>query len=152
MEQYNFSNKEEYELIAQGEYEVTLEKAELKTTKDGSKDFINCKFKIRSDIEQPGKNKVVFDKIWRDKANPSQFDHRKLQKLLLVQGPSGVYNFSDDEHLIQFINGLNMRITVLVKDADDYNEDNYNEVKYLSYKPSNQKPQTIPTVTRWTFS
>jgi hypothetical protein len=142
---YEFSNKDEYELLAEGDYEVVLDTAEIKRTNDGSKRYIACSFLIRSDVEQQGKGRKVFDNIWQDKENPEQFDHKKLQKLLLVQGPTGKYSFADEDEIVQFINGLNMIIHIEKRDADDYHEEGYNQVKYLSYKPSKAQPKTLGT-------
>lgn len=139
---YNFSNEEQVNLIETGKYEVTLH-AELTTTKDKTKEYINCRYTIRSDVEQESKNRVVIENIWRDKNRPDCFDLTKLQKILLVQGKEGRYTFSNDIELIQFINGLNMRVTIEKKDIDQWHDKPYNAIKYLSYEPSLAKPQEI---------
>lgn len=143
---YEFSNKEEYELIPEGDYEVILDSAEIKVPEGNGKRYINCKFLIRTDVEQPQKGRVVFDKIFENK-DTNQFDHRKLQKMLLVQGPSGTYTFAGDEELVQFINGLLMNIHISKKEADEYHENPYNEVRYCSYKPSKAQPKSLSNPT-----
>lgn len=140
---YEFSNKDEYELLPEGDYEVVLDTAEIKRTADGSKRYISCSFSIRTDVEQPGKGRKVFDSIWQDKDNPEQFDHKKLQKLLLVQGPNGKYTFADEDEVVQFINGLNMIIHIEKREPDEYSSEARNQVKYLSYKPSKAQPKTL---------
>lgn len=144
MAEYNFSNEETYDLVKAGDYEVILT-AEFKTPKNGGERYISCSFKIRDDVEQEEKKRVVFDKIYKDKENPTQFDHRKLQKLLLTQGKDGVYTFSSDEALVQHINGMAMRITVEIEGANQWHDDQKNVVKYCSYKPSQAKPQELPS-------
>ena len=143
MSGYEFSNEEKYELIKAGEYEVVLDTAEIKVSKDGSKRFISCLFKIREDVEQVEQGRIIFDNIFEDKKNPGQFSLNKLQKLLLVQGKEGKYKFDDDDELVQFINGLYMRITIENKPSDEYHPDPYNQVKYCSYKPSNHLPKNL---------
>lgn len=145
---YEFSNKEEYELLPDGDYEVILDTAEIKKTNDGSKKYVSCAFLIRSDVEQQGKGRRIFDNIWQDKEDQSKFDLRKLHKILLTQGPSGRYSFADDNEVVQFINGLNMIIHIEKRDADEYHEEAYNQIKYLSYKPSKSQPKTLSTTTQ----
>lgn len=143
-EQLSFSNKETYELIEQGEYEVILEKAELAKTKNGEKTYIALSFRIRNDVEQKFQNKLIFENIWKDKDNQNHYDDAKIQKILLTQGPNGKYEFANGyPELIQYINGLSMRITIEKKEADQWHEEPYNQVKYRSYKPSNAKPQEL---------
>ena len=143
---YQFSNTETYELIPEGDYEVVLATAEIKKTNDGSRQYISCKFTIRTDVEgQTNGGRSIFDNIWGDKEKTGQFDNRKLQKLLLSQGPNGRYSFDTDEELVQHINGLNMLVHISKKDADEYHDEAYNEIKYCSYKPSKAQPKTLGT-------
>lgn len=142
-----FSNKDTYELIPDGDYEVVLATAEIKKTNDGSRQYIACKYVIRNDIEQPCAGRNIFENIWGDREHPEQFDRRKLQKLLLSQGPNGRYSFADDDDLVQHINGLNMLVHINKKEADEYHEEAYNEIKYCSYKPSKAQPKTLGTTT-----
>lgn len=141
---YEFSNKDTYELIPEGDYEVVLATAEIKETNDKSRKYISCKFTIRTDVEgQTNGGRSIFDNIWEDKVKVGQFDNRKLQKLLLAQGLNGVYSFETDEELVQHINGLNMLIHINKKDADEYHDEAYNELKYCSYRPSKSQPKTL---------
>ena len=148
---YNFSDKETYDLIPEGDYEVVLSTAEIRETNDKSKKFISCKYTIRTDVDQASAGRVIFENIWQDRNDPEDFDHKKLQKILLTQGPNGKYIFNNDiDLLIQHINGLNMIIHISKKDADEYHSEAYNEVKYCSHRPSKAQPKTLagstPTV------
>ncbi len=139
---YEFSDREERDLIDDGIYEVTLDTAEVKSYKtDSSKQYLSLKFIIRPDVEQKFGNRLVFETIFRDKTNPDQFDHRKLQKIILTQKGKDTFQtkFANEDELIQYINGLTMQIHISRKDPDDYHDEPYNEVKYLSYRPSNIK-------------
>ena len=135
--------KSEYGLVNEGIYETNLT-VSLKTSKTG-KSYISLDWKIRDDVEQGSKGRVVFDTIWSDKENPNQFDKRKLHKILLTQGPNGKYTFADDDEIVQHINGLTMMIHVNKNGADQYHQEDYNEVKYCSYKPSKAQPKTLGT-------
>lgn len=146
MSDYKFSDKETYELIKQGVYEVTLDEAVVKTFKtDATKEYLSLKFIIRQDVEQPHGNRVVFESVFRDKAFPTKFDNRKLQKIILTQKGKDTFQteFANEDELIQYLNGLNMQITINEKEPDAYRNEPYNEVAYLSYRPSNVVFQTI---------
>lgn len=132
-------DKVSYGVVDAGDYEVTL-KAERKYTKDGSKTFLNCDFKIRDDVEQAFKGRHVFDAIWKDKNNDLWFDLVKLNKIIKTQVNPKI-NFDDVDECIQYINGLNMIITV-EKNFDDYTGQERNSVKYLSYRKSVAVPTT----------
>lgn len=138
----NFSNKQTYDLIKAGTYEVECS-ADFRQIESSGRKYIACKFTIRKDVEQECAGRTITDKIWEDKVNPGTYDSRKLQKLLLVQGPEGKYNFEDYDELVQHLNGLLLRITIVEKDPDDYNETAYNEVKFMSYAKSQALPKQI---------
>ena len=139
----NFTNKPKFDLLESAkDQEVILQKAERKFTQSGKK-YLSLQFFIRDDVEQPNSGRYIFENIWPDKNNPDEFDSRKLQALLLVQGEKGQYDFEDEDELIQLINGFTLRLTVEKKPADEYNDEDYNQVKYCSYKPSLLKPQSV---------
>lgn len=143
---YEFSDKAEYELLKEGDYEVILDTAEVKTYKsDSSKRYLSLKFIIRVDVEQPHNGRTIYETVFSDKENPSQFDHRKLQRLILTQKGKDTFQtkFANEDELIQYLNGLTMRIHINRKEADDYHDSEYNEVGYLSYKPSDVKLQSV---------
>lgn len=137
-----FSNTQTYDLIKAGTYEVELE-ASFRQVESTGRKYIACRFVIRKDLEQEFGGRSIIDKIWEDKVNPGTYDSRKLQKLLLVQGADGKYNFNDYEELVQHLNGFLLRITIVEKEPDDYNENAYNEVKFMSYAKSQALPKQI---------
>lgn len=133
---YSFSNEREFDLIPEGNYEVILEEAEIKTSERTSAQWISCKFRIRDDVDQGSQGRVVFDNIYEDKKNPGFFNKAKLHGILLVQGKDGRYSFEDNDEIVQFINGLYMIIHIENKPADEWHEEAYNQVKFCSYKPT----------------
>lgn len=142
----NYSNKPQYDLLEEAkDEEAILETAEIKELPTSGKRVINLKFKIRDDIEQPNKGRVIFDTIWPDKKNPNDFDSRKINALLLVKGEDGKYDFEDYDELVQYINGFLLRISIEKKPADEYHEEPYNQVKYCSYKPTQAGMKSIPS-------
>jgi hypothetical protein len=148
LEQYAGSD---YPVIDAGDYEVIV-KLEKKWTKDNSKEFVNCTFIVRDDIEQKFKGGRIFDKIWRDTTNHKWFDLKKLGNMLVTQKGKEGYKTTFDEcdECILYLNDATMIVTV-EKKYDDYAEKEINTIKYLSYKPSKVGPYTKPaaeTVTR----
>lgn len=135
---HTFSEREEFDLLPSADYEVTLELAEPRTT-DSGKEYLNLKFRIRSDVDSnaTGKNRVIFDKLWKDKFDTNWYDLKKLQKIILTQKglPTYKLDFQDVDECVQYINGLNMKITIIQK-FDDYRNADVNEIQYMSYAPS----------------
>lgn len=143
---YEFSEKEEYDLIPDGDYEVILEDAQVKAfKKDPNKQYLSLKFVIRQDVEQGCCGRAIFESVFKDKTNPDQFDHRKLQKIILTQKGKDTFQnkFANEDELIQYINGLTMQIHISLKEPDEYHDSSFNEVKFCSYKPSTVKLQEV---------
>lgn len=140
-----FSDHEESELIEQGEYEVTLELAEPKLYgANQDRPGVMCKFRIRRDVEQPEKGRTILDTMWLDKDQENWagwYDHKKIHKILLSQ-TNPKLDFQTCDECIQYINGLNMRITILKK-FDEYRNKDVNEISYLSYAKSNATSTTV---------
>lgn len=137
--------KNEFELIPNGEYEVTLN-AEWKTTRNGDQ-FINCTFKIRKDVEQDFGGRLVFDGIYKTRAN-GEFQTSKINGILSAI-PNARQDFESYDDLIQYINDQNMIIEIETQKADPTyaGSKDKNIVKYLSYKPSNVGTQATPNAT-----
>lgn len=142
LEQY--AGQKEFPVVDAGDYELVL-KAERKSTKDNTKEFINLDFFIRDDVEQKFKGSHVFDKAWRDTTNPQWFDLKKLGSILVTQKGKEGYKTTFDEvdEFIQYINGVSL-IAYIDKKYDDYAGKEVNEIKYLSYKPSKLGPYVKP--------
>lgn len=138
---YDFTQEEKKPLITEGDYEVVLQLAEKRETLTG-KVYINCQFKIRNDVNQPFAGAYVYDAIWEDKTREGTFDFNKLKAIVKTQ-PDAKLTFASDDEIIQFINGLLMKVHILKKPADSYHTEEYNEIKYCSYKPTSAPLKTI---------
>lgn len=136
--------KEEFGLIDDGDYEVVL-KAEVRKTKDGSKDFLNLGFKIREDVDQPFKGRYLFEAAWRDKGNPNLFDFKKINSIIVTQKGLPTYQtkFKDMDEVILYLNGLQLLLTVETS-FDEYSGQEKNFIAKKSFRPSvwNTKVQT----------
>lgn len=131
-----YAGSKEFPLAETGDYEVVL-KIERRTTRDGTKEYLNCDFEIRSDVTQNCGGVHIFDKVWADKQNPSWFDLKKLGSILATQKNKEGYrnSFNEVDEFILYINGAHMIVSV-EKVYDEYQEKDVNNIKYLSYKPS----------------
>ena len=145
-------DKADFGLVDAGDYEVVL-KADKKLSKDGTKEFLNLCFKIRSDVPQNFKNRCVFETAFKDKERTTWFDLIKLNKLVKTQKglPTFKVEFNDVDECIQYLNGLHMIITI-DKKYDDFSEKEINEVRYLSYRPSefDKNPTPVAATTEAT--
>lgn len=133
----------EFEPIAEGDYEVTLE-AEWAKTKSTNEPYINCKFRIRKDVEQKFGGRMVFDGIYK---NPTTGEYRaeKINAILMAI-PCAKMDFNDYDELIQYINGQNMIISIKTQAQGDYPAKSV--VGYRSYRTTEHLPKTEkPTLT-----
>ena len=85
---------------------------------------------------------VKFDPIFGAFGVEGTFDFNKLKAIVKTQ-PDAKLTFSSDDEIIQFINGLLMKVHILKKPADSYHTEEYNEIKYCSYKPTSAPLKTI---------
>lgn len=145
---YSFNDKPMFELIKQGDYEVILS-AEKTLSKDKTSSYLNCFVTIcDEDAEgnpQEFKGRNVYAKIFKDKENPTMFDLDTLQKIMLTQvGKEGArFTFASDDDLIQYLNGLRLRIKVYENDVDEYHENRWNSINLKFAKKSLAKPRTL---------
>lgn len=130
----NFTGKvdSKFELVENGDYEVTLQ-CEYGKTNAGSQ-YINCKFKIRDDVEQSFGGRFVFDSIYKTQGT-DDYNKTKINAILAAI-PNAKLDFGDYDELVQYLNGQNMIISVAVEPANQYHQNDKNIVKYLSYRPS----------------
>jgi hypothetical protein len=136
-EQYTFTNTSG--LIKEGEYEVILEKAEIKKLLSG-KEKIGIQFRIRTDVEQEGKNRIIFEDIWKEKDNPQFFNRRRLNLLLATQKIENGKTFDTIAELLKFLTGSMLVVKVAVE-HDEYRNEEVNKIVY--YRSSKAKPQEV---------
>jgi hypothetical protein len=142
---YDFSSaSSDDELVADGWYEVILDKAEIRTSKRTNNTYINLQFKIRDDVEQAYKGMFVYDIVGHDRAKPELFDMRKLRNLIFTQSKVKGFNpvFRSDDEVVQFLNGIYLKINVVKVAAQD-NFPAKNGIASGGYKASDFLPKTI---------
>lgn len=135
---YDATQVNEYGLIAEGLYEVILEKAETKTLPSG-KEKIGIMFRIRSDVDQAFQNRVVFEDIWKER-DTEFFNRKRLNMLMGTQNFENGKTFNSIAELIDALTGAFLQINV-TKSYDDYRQEEVNGISY--YRSSEHKPQTV---------
>lgn len=119
--------KKTFDLVKEGVYEAILN-AEWRKDFDGE-DVIHCAYKIRTDVEQEYKGRLVFDKIKKDK---NGVYHPGKINSILASIPDSKGDFETYDELIQYINDALIRINVSILKANpDYpNSKDRNSIKY----------------------
>jgi hypothetical protein len=135
---YDATQANEYGLIEEGTYEVILEKAETKTLPSG-KEKIAIMFRIRTDIEQPFQNRVLFEDIWKER-DTEFFNRKRLNMLMGTQKFENGKTFASIAELLDELIGSFLQIKV-VKTYDDYKQEEVNSISY--YRSSEHKPQAV---------
>ena len=138
--------KQELELIEEGEYELEL-KMEWAKTQAGDP-YINCLFRIREDVNQEYKGRTIYDGIYRTKKT-GEFNYAKIKGIIDTQ-PNPTYQFEDYDEVILTLNNTLLRAKVTVEEADESRAGSKtkNVIEYLSYKPTKYptKKDTAKTV------
>lgn len=126
-------------LVKAGDYEATIERIEKKTLPSG-KEKLSIMYRIRSDVEQPYKNKCLFEDIWSERDNPNMFNRKRINQLLGTQNPEDGQVFETINDVIDFLTGCNLIIHVAVE-LDTYHGEDVNTISF--YRSSKIKPQTL---------
>lgn len=134
--------EEEFSLIDNGDYEVTLETIEQKVAQTGKK-YLNLKMRIRRDVDQQFGGRVLFVKIWANDGDPV-YNHSKINHIILTQKNTDNYKteFKTFDDVLQYLHGLNFIVTVETI-FNEYVGANENAVKDWSYRPSEAKSAAL---------
>lgn len=137
---YTYEKTEnEYELLKEGDYECVIEGIEKRTTPNG-KNKLSLKYRVRSDVEQEGKNRVIFEDIWTETQNPQFYNRKRINQLLGTQEIVDGTTFENIDDVISFLLG-DYLVCVISKGYDEYSQKDVNRVKF--YKSSKTKSPTI---------
>lgn len=133
------SGETKFEPLPEGDYEVTAEKVELRTLKSG-KIKVSLQLRVRSDVEQEGKGRVIFDDVWKEKDNPEYFNRKRINMLLGTQDVKDGTVFDTIQDVMLALQGAHM-VAHVTQEFDDFRGETINRVKW--YRSSNVKPQTL---------
>lgn len=135
----SYTFKIENNLKEDGEYEVVVEKMEVKMLSTGT-EKLAIQFRIREDVEQKYQNSCVFEDIWHDKDNPKLFNKRRINMLLGTQEVKEDTVFRNTDAIIEFMLGKKLIIR-LAKEFDDYRGEEVNRIKF--YRKTKNEGQKI---------
>jgi hypothetical protein len=135
---YTFAKTgDQYELIKDGEYEVTLENILQASTMSG-KNKLDITFRIRGDVEQSHQNRVIFEAIWQEKET-TYFNRKRLNQLLGTQEVKDGTVFNNIQDIIDTLKGAKLVIKVITA-YDDYRKADVNKIAfYKSTQIKNKK-------------
>ena len=137
---YTFTKEESYALLAEGEYEVRIEKIEEQVSKNGKKN-ISIMFRVRDDIEQEGKNRVIFESIWKEK-DTEFYNRKRLNQIIGTQHFEDGTVFKDINDVLSHLKNV-VLIAVIKQVFDDYRQEDINVISY--YKTSQHLPKALDT-------
>lgn len=140
---FNKSEAVQNDLVSEGDYEVQIERIEKKTLPVSGKEKLSVMFRIRSDVEQPNKNRVVFEDIWSEKSNPEFFNRKRINQLMGTQKIEDGHVFDTISDVIDFLDGSYLRIHVAIE-FDDYSGRDRNQVKYYMSSKFGKKELAKP--------
>jgi len=136
---YSYTETEDdYGLLADGEYELSIDKMETKTLESGSKK-VALQFRVRSDVDQAHQNRVVFEDIWKERET-IYYNRKRINQLIGTQKLEDGQKFSNIDEIIALMNGANVREKIVVK-YDDYHEKDVNSISY--YMSSKEGAQEL---------
>ena len=142
---YTFSKanaeKKEYEKIPDGDYEAVVDSLKEATTKNG-KEKIAISFKIRDDVEQPCKGRLVWDDIWKEKDDPSQYNHLRLDQLIGTQHVEDGTSFETVDEIARVMVGAFLIIHVK-NETDEWQGVSYERTRVKYYKSTKHPAQTL---------
>jgi len=128
MSKFTYNENEVQEpskLVTDGYYEGVI-KLELKTSNAG-KEYISVSVRLRDDIDQQFKNRVIFDMIPKDKNNENEFLKWKVFRILKAIDCPDSKTFEDYDEYVDFVTGSFLRIKVGTK-FDNYSNENKNVI------------------------
>ena len=137
---FNQSEAQSGDLVPTGDYEATIEKIEKRTLPTSGKEKLSIMYRIRQDVDQPCKNRVVFEDVWAERDHPEFFNRKRLNQLMGTQKIEDGYVFDGISDVIEFLTGANLQIHVAVE-FDDYSGKDRNQVKW--YRSSKAAPKEL---------
>lgn len=141
--------EEKRELVKEGAYECFIEKAVINETQSG-KSKIDLTIRVRNDVEQDFKNRVIYDTIWKDKENDELYDRRKINKILGTQKVKEGTSFADIDAVLNVIRGASLIANVGVR-FSEYRGKDENYIKWynttqVAAQTFNKAPITNETI------
>lgn len=127
---YKYDSSDAHSLVKVGEYEALIESLEVRTTPNG-KNKLTIMFRIRTDVDQAYRNKVMYKDIWEDKEEPDKFNVKQINKLLGTQPDiKNGQEFENINKIIDFLTGKALIIHIAIE-FDNYRGEDVNTIDYF---------------------
>lgn len=136
---YKYDASDVSSLVKEGDYEVLIERMEVKTIPSG-KNKLSIMYRIRNDVNQPYGNKAMFEDIWEMKDTPGVFNRKRINQLLGTQPIEDGQEFESINDIIKFLENAPLIIHISI-DFDNYRGEDVNSVSY--YKKTKVVPQQV---------
>ncbi|MCH5205672.1 MAG: DUF669 domain-containing protein [Oscillospiraceae bacterium] len=161
----NSKASEGFILKPEGDYEVIIEGAEIRTLQSGAQK-IGFKYVIRNDVEQRFQNGKIFDDVWKKKdpnADDLAVDGFNFGQLMAIASAARLPDGQDYETLAEFLAALTGKPMKVHLYHDDYNDKYYEkvdrhyptdfpEVKHIAKAPANPAGYAAPAATSFAGS
>lgn len=135
------SNENEVKLLNDGEYECVIDDIREKTYGMENKTCLSIQFRIRSDVEQAGKNRIVFETLYKSKET-NDYNGKRIGNLLCACGlPVGKSKDTISE-VCKFCKGAYLLVGIGIR-MNDYLGKNENYVKFYGKTKNASKASTL---------
>lgn len=143
---YTYEN--EIKVLKEGDYEGVLGAYKTVSERTGV-EYIRLEFKIRDDIEQEGKNRIIFDNIFQEKNEKGEPSgvymkwkvNNILGAVLTDNEKAAKITFDTIEDVIKKINGSKVIAHVCVENNDYTKGEDVNKIKF--YKTTKHPSQVL---------
>lgn len=111
--------------LADGTYETVIQSMNEDATKGGS-EYISCVLVVRNDVDQKGKNALIFHKIWKAKAD-GKYNKSMINTIgkYARMSEDKVYNSLQD--VFDDLTGKPVKVTVK-NETSEYNGNTYHNL------------------------
>lgn len=127
----NYKDVDSGSLLPEGEYEVTIIKAELRYTKTNNVPNISLDMVIREDVQQMNQRRHIFDSLFKSRET-GMYNMQRIQSICKCAGLPEGDEYPDEYALCNMLMMRNIRI-VVKQMMDDYKGEKVAKVHY--YKP-----------------
>lgn len=137
------SNENEVKLLNDGEYECVIDDIREKTYGMENKTCLSIQFRIRNDVEQAGKNRIVFETLYKSKET-NDYNGKRIGNLLNACGlPVGESKDTISE-VCEFCKGAYLLVGIGTRN-NEYLGKNENYVKFYGKTKNASKASTLTT-------
>lgn len=139
---YSFAKTEDkYDLLVEGEYEVTISQIVEASTMSGKKK-LDISFRVRQDFDQAHQNRVIYEAIWQEKET-TYYNRKRLNQLLSTQDIEDGTTFTTIQEILDMLKNTKLIVKVIVA-YDDYKKADINKIAY--YKKTGKPNRSLADI------